>query len=177
MLQILLYYLLWVGAPERMPFEVIREIDSDYCVGLLDLETPDDYARYVSSVIAYETAAVASGHEVVFFGTRHPFDDATMLSADWLIGPLTDGDSTLLKPPIGHIRCLMPPYSCSISKRVALEDSRERDPKAPMQKCLVEFLSVGLHNRLYDGCIAGATTNIPGDSLPDLVSAGVGRFL
>jgi hypothetical protein len=85
------YYLLWVGSPERMPFEVIREIDSDYCVGLLDLETPNDYTRYVNSVIAYETAPIANGREAVFFGTRHPFDDATMLSADWLISPLTDG--------------------------------------------------------------------------------------
>jgi hypothetical protein len=35
----------------------------------------------------------------------------------------------------------------------------------------------GLHNRLYDGGIAGATTDIPGDGLPDLVSARMGRFL
>jgi hypothetical protein len=86
------YYLLFVGSPAKMPFEVTHEIDSDYCVGLLDFETPDQFARYATSVVDYETAGgVATAKEVAFFGTRHPFDDATTLSADWLIGPLTDG--------------------------------------------------------------------------------------
>lgn len=85
------YYLLWVGSPQQMPFQIIREIDSEYCVGLLDLATPEDYKRYVSNVIDYESKPIANGREAVFFGTRHAFDDATKLSADWLIGPLTDG--------------------------------------------------------------------------------------
>ena len=89
------YYLLWVGSPKKLPFEITHEIDSDYCVGLLELETPDEYARYAESVVAYETAAgVATAREVVFFGTRHPFDDATTLSADWLVGPLADGTAS-----------------------------------------------------------------------------------
>lgn len=86
------YYLLFVGSPAKLPFEVTHEIDSDYCVGLLDFETPDEFSRYAKSVVDYETAGgVATAKEVVFFGTRHPFDDATTLSADWLVGPLTDG--------------------------------------------------------------------------------------
>lgn len=86
------YYLLWVGSPDRMPFEVTHEIDSDYCVGLLDFETPEEYARYAASIIEYETApAVRNTREAVFFGTRHPFDEATLLSADWLVTPLADG--------------------------------------------------------------------------------------
>ena len=86
------YYLLFVGSPARLPFEVTHEIDSDYCIGLLDFETPDEFSRYAASVVDYETArGVATAKEAVFFGTRHPFDDATTLSADWLVGPLTDG--------------------------------------------------------------------------------------
>lgn len=89
------YYLLWVGSPARLPFEVTHEIDSDYCVGLLDFETADEYERYAKSVVDYETArGVATAREVVFFGTRHPFDDATALSADWLVGPLTAGTAS-----------------------------------------------------------------------------------
>ncbi len=85
-------YLLWVGSPERVAFDVTHEIDSDYSVGLLDFDTPDEYARYGDSVIRYETAqSVTNGREAVFFATRHAFDDATMLSADWLVGPLVDG--------------------------------------------------------------------------------------
>jgi hypothetical protein len=86
------YYLLCVGSPKKLPFEVMHEIDSDYCVGLLDFETPDEYSRYAKSVVDYETAGgVSTAKEVVFFGTRHPFDEATALSADWLVGPLADG--------------------------------------------------------------------------------------
>jgi len=86
------YYLLWVGSPERLPFQVTHEIDSDYCVGLLDFEIAEAYARYAQSVVEYETApAVRNTREAVFFGTRHPFDEATLLSADWLVTPLADG--------------------------------------------------------------------------------------
>jgi hypothetical protein len=86
------YYLLWVGSPELMPFEVTHEIDSDYCVGLLDFDSPEEYARYADSVIAYEKApAIRNTREAVFFGTRHKFDEATLLSADWLVTPLADG--------------------------------------------------------------------------------------
>ena len=86
------YYLLWVGSPEQVPFEVTHQIDADYSVGLLHFDTADEYARYASSVVEYETApAVPTAREVVFWGTRHPFDDATVLSADWLIAPLADG--------------------------------------------------------------------------------------
>jgi hypothetical protein len=86
------YYLLWVGSPELTPFEVTHEVDSDYCVGLLDFDRPEDYARYANSVVEYEKAsAIRNTREAVFFGTRHPFDDATLLSADWLVTPLADG--------------------------------------------------------------------------------------
>src|SRR5262249_1471132 len=86
------YYLLWVGSPEQIPFEVTHEIDSDYCVGLLDADKPEDYARYANSLIEYEKAtAIRNTREVVYFGTRHPFDDATRLSADLLVTPLAEG--------------------------------------------------------------------------------------
>lgn len=86
------YYLLWVGSPEQIPFEVTHEIDSDYCVGLLHADKPEDYARYTNSVVEYEKAtAIRNTREVVYFGTRHPFDDATQLSADLLVTPLAEG--------------------------------------------------------------------------------------
>jgi hypothetical protein len=89
------YYLLWVGSPANVPFAVTHEIDSDYCVGLLHFDTAAEYGRYAASVVDYETAAGAgTAREVVYFGTRHPFDDATALSADWLIGPLTNGTAS-----------------------------------------------------------------------------------
>jgi len=86
------YYLLWIGPPDLMPFGVSHEIDSDYCLGRLDFDTPEEYGRYAKSVVDYETAdAVRNPREAVFFGTRHPFDQATQLSADWLVTLLADG--------------------------------------------------------------------------------------
>lgn len=86
------YYLLWVGPPDLMSFEVSHEIDSDYCLGRLDFETADEYGRYAESVVAYEkAAAVRNTREAAFFGVRHPFDPATQMSADWLVTLLADG--------------------------------------------------------------------------------------
>jgi hypothetical protein len=86
------YYLLFVGSPTKLPFEVLHEIDADYAVGLLHFERSEDLSRYARSVIEYETSGgVATAKEVVYFAPRHPFDDATTLSADWLVRPLADG--------------------------------------------------------------------------------------
>ncbi len=86
------YYLLIVGSPSRMPFTFCHELDVEYGVGLLHFDTAAEYVRYVQSVIAYETGpAVAASKEAVFFGTRHAFDRATQLSADFLATPLADG--------------------------------------------------------------------------------------
>jgi hypothetical protein len=86
------YYLLWIGSPERMPFTVTHEIDAEYAVGLLDFDTPEAYARYARSLVAYETAqTVENARETVFFGPRHLGDGATILSSDWLLGPLVNG--------------------------------------------------------------------------------------
>jgi hypothetical protein len=87
------YYLLFAGSPTKLPFKVTHELDSDYALGLLHFDKIEDYARYAESVIAYEDPAkgVANKKEIVYFGTRHAFDEATQLSADWLVGPLADG--------------------------------------------------------------------------------------
>ena len=50
------------------------------------------YQQYIRSLIDYEKAgAVENKKEIVYFGTRHPFDDATILSSDWLVTPLAEG--------------------------------------------------------------------------------------
>lgn len=99
------FYLLWIGPPQRIPYEVTHEIDSDYCVGLLDFDTPQEYAAYAAGVIAYETkATVENSREAVFFGTRHPFDEATQLSADWLVTPIAEGTpGSSTTPAVGPI--------------------------------------------------------------------------
>ncbi|GAP13721.1 peptidase family C25 [Longilinea arvoryzae] len=86
------YYLLLVGDPARMPFEFGQLLDVEYGVGRLHFDTPGEYAAYAASVIDYENGqTLPNRKEAVFFGTRHPFDAATQMSADHLVGPLADG--------------------------------------------------------------------------------------
>ncbi|HEX8560240.1 MAG TPA: hypothetical protein VF668_19240 [Pyrinomonadaceae bacterium] len=88
------FYLLVVGDPSKIPFVFIHHIDVEYCVGCLHFDTAGEYQRYVESLIAYENGqARPRSREAVFFGTRHPFDKATQLSADHLVNPLAGGAS------------------------------------------------------------------------------------
>jgi hypothetical protein len=86
------YYLLLVGGPESIPFEFQYLLDVEYALGRLAFDTPGEYRQYAESVVAYETtAAVPNGKEIVYWGTRHGPDDATGMSADWLVTPLYQG--------------------------------------------------------------------------------------
>jgi hypothetical protein len=88
------YYILLVGSPERIPFSFCHQLDVEYAVGWLHFDAPDEYMRYVQSVIDYETAtSVRNSKKAVFFATRHPFDRATQMSADQLVNPLADGSA------------------------------------------------------------------------------------
>lgn len=86
------FYLLLVGSPEKIPYSFGYQLDLDYAVGRIHFDTIAEYEIYARSVIAYETSpSVPHAKEAVFFGTRHPLDKATNLSANLLIKPLTDG--------------------------------------------------------------------------------------
>jgi hypothetical protein len=83
------YYLLLIGSPEEIPFEFQYQLDVQYAVGRLDFG--DDlaaYASYARNVAAAEHASFTHSSQVVFFGTEHPGDEATHLSANHLVQPL-----------------------------------------------------------------------------------------
>lgn len=83
------YYVLLVGSPSRIPFSFQYLLDVEYAVGRLHFDDADGYRRYVSALVNYEEASAAPHDKAaVFFGTRHPFDGATQLSADLLVQPL-----------------------------------------------------------------------------------------
>jgi hypothetical protein len=85
------YYILLVGAPARIPFEFQYLLDVEYAVGRLHFDDAGGYRRYVDSLIDYERARGSPREPTAtFFATRHPFDPATQLSADLLVGPLAD---------------------------------------------------------------------------------------
>lgn len=93
------FYLLLVGSPEEIPFAFAHMLDLEYAVGSLHFDTPEEYAAYAESVVAYETAAtVPTSDEAVFFGPRH--DQATSLSSGLLLDPLVDGVPGSDRPPV-----------------------------------------------------------------------------
>jgi hypothetical protein len=98
------YYLLLVGPPSAIPFEFQYLLGVEYAVGRLAFDNPEDYGRYAASIVAYETAAsLRNGKEIVYWGTRHPGDPATNLSASLLLEPLANGVPEAHKAPI-HIK-------------------------------------------------------------------------
>jgi hypothetical protein len=86
------YYVLLAAGPDLISYEFQHLLSVEYAVGRLGFDEPGDVSRYVESLVDYETAAAVPGQKAaVFFGTRHPFDAATQLSADQLVRPLAAG--------------------------------------------------------------------------------------
>jgi hypothetical protein len=87
------YYVTLVGGPNDVPFDFQYLLDVEYAVGRLAFDTPDQYRQYAESIAAHETAAAGPrrSKEIVYWGTRHPGDRSTQMSADCLIRPLAEG--------------------------------------------------------------------------------------
>jgi hypothetical protein len=86
------YYLLLVGSPTSIPYEFQYLLGVEYAVGRLAFETASDYEHYVRSVLDYEkVSSVPNTKQIAYWGTRHPADPATNLSASLLIEPLANG--------------------------------------------------------------------------------------
>jgi hypothetical protein len=131
------YYLLLVGPPTAIPFDFQYLLSVEYAVGRLAFDQPEDYGRYAASIIAYETAAsIKNRKEIVYWGTRHPGDPATNLSASLLVEPLANGipgAQGALKDPIhtkvGYTRKL---YSGDEAVRDALVGTVHSDKPPSM---------------------------------------------
>ncbi|MFT3766641.1 MAG: C25 family cysteine peptidase [Minicystis sp.] len=83
-------YLLLLGPPELIPLSFQYLLGIEYGVGRLCFDTPEEYARYAESVVAYETApAATTAREICLWGPRR--DRATEVSSDDLLAPLVQG--------------------------------------------------------------------------------------
>lgn len=92
------YYLLIIGSPERIGWEFQSQASIDYAVGRLDLDSPDDYARYARSVIEAESEW-GSGRvkRLSYWGPRH--DPHTELSYAQILIPLIEGEAREQRKP------------------------------------------------------------------------------
>jgi hypothetical protein len=115
------YYILLVGGPETIPFELQYQLDVEYAVGRLSFDTPDEYRRYADGVVFYETnRSPVNAREVVYWAPRIPGDRATDMSERLLIGSLCDGI-----PASGGLKALDAP-----AKRSKYQTSPLRGPEA-----------------------------------------------
>ena len=141
---------------------------------------PEDYRRYVESVIAYETAAAPPhGREVAYWGTRNRADRATQLSADCLVKPLAEGlaaaEGQRAAPPIAEARgfrshCLL---GAPATRANLLEILHRDDPAARPS-----FLFTASHGLSWPKGHADPDGPARGPALPGLAGRGVeARFL
>lgn len=82
------YYLLLVGRPDEISFDFQADLDLTYAVGRLDLETPEDYARYAATVVAAERRELALPRSVGIFAPLHAGDAASAMGVEHLAAPL-----------------------------------------------------------------------------------------
>ncbi len=83
------YYLMLVGSPSAIPFEIQFDLGVRYAVGRLAFDTPEEYARYARNVLEVETSSPRS-RKLTFFGVQNPDDLATAGSMKHLIVPVRD---------------------------------------------------------------------------------------
>lgn len=120
------YYLLLVGSPQQIPFEVQYTLDIYWAVGRLYFEEQengqhyDQYRQYAESLVAYETApAVPTTRQIALFAPSHDFDRATQLFVNQVASPLVNGSGAWA--PLGQRqRFSLHPYLAEQATKAAL---------------------------------------------------------
>lgn len=81
------YYLLIIGGPEKVPFEIQYALSINHAVGRVCFEDPEDYRRYADAVVEAEENGVPLPRQACLFSVEKA-GDATELLAKHLVEPL-----------------------------------------------------------------------------------------
>lgn len=84
------YYVLLVGGPEEIPWELQHGLDQTYAVGRISFDTPAEYAAYARTVVDAEEGRLRRPRQAVFFAPEHDGDRATRRTRRDLVEPLAE---------------------------------------------------------------------------------------
>ncbi len=83
------FYLLLVGGPGEIPFDVQYQLGVQFAVGRVAFDSAEEYAAYARAVTSVEKGEVRRGRRAVFFGALNPDDPSTQGSVEHLVRPLS----------------------------------------------------------------------------------------
>ena len=114
--EMLPYYLLVVGSPQRIPFSFQSELDITHASGRLWFEDPGAFHRYALNLVSQEREPVRRKRRLVLFGTDNG-DRITGLTSQYLVPPLAT-QLAEIKPKDWAIESIEPP----LAKKETLRD-------------------------------------------------------
>lgn len=82
------YYLLLVGSPETLPFEVQNALAVSRAVGRLTFASTEGYADYARRLVGYEQDGAPSHRRAAFWAPESPGDPPTLSSVENFVKPL-----------------------------------------------------------------------------------------
>jgi hypothetical protein len=82
------YYLLLVGSPEEIPFQVQFDLGLQYAVGRICFDEPDQYRTYACGVKAADEGTIRRRRETALFAVQNPNDGSTAATTAELAVPL-----------------------------------------------------------------------------------------
>lgn len=88
------YYLLLIGEPTALSFELQYQLDVAHAVGRLSFASPEEYGRYADAVVRSETGSPVSRRAAVF-SVHNDDDPATGSCNEHLAHPLADRLATV----------------------------------------------------------------------------------